>query len=1086
MPVWCWSSDGQLLKLPAGRLKPFVGEVLFECRLKECGSLMCSVCLENSHCSEGQYCSINQFGANTCDNCHPSCETCNGGYSTSCTSCDSSSGGAESFLVDNGETYGKRCEQCANSSNCGAGYFCDDNGLDENTCGACDSECLQCDGSLRTDCTACQPGRFLITRETYTTCEVCAADEDCGAGSFCAISGSGNACSQCDASCGACDGPEATECTSCSDGYALSRQRTCTQCASCGASEYCDADDGGQCKMCNSCGGAAEQSACEATGVLASDGRARVVVEWVSMTPSGGWDGTTAPFLWAHSIASSGVEETRIDMNCLFAADQQYNLNLAVGTLAADQPIRVGVWPGDIPQWKLNLETLSYGDAWVHPLDFAESTDGTLTFSSFNGTSFRLRCSGCQAAEDTYTSDVPFGYASQLGAASEMTLSAGSMWNYASPSWASRGNVELLKTSFTSTGSAEANDVDVYLSCIQCYIKLESGTFQLELETDSSSGFRYTSVLADLTLSLQMDLWFSVIGGTGAYTDTPRELKEDAVVPLDCAGSYCFDVSILGVDFRYGLAVQVGAYATIASFTTKAETKFAFDATWNVAFGSYYSYDDGPRPYVAPVSEWQLTAQQPVLNYKGNSVHSFGITPTIAAGMWHPSPTNQDALLSATWHSDVFVDAAGRWTGSSLGAPAGTATAETAYGNCGAEHNRDVAIQYGVRKSQVQLAHEAAIEWAANGAYSGYAWRAAGDPWSFPCLEGASTVVSCDCIDDCVPSPYPPPGTGLADTTPTFPRRLDETNDTDSTGNATGLEGGDGTTDDSGNGTATNSTDVGDGGEAAPQTSPPPPPSPVELSPPPPSPSPQPPPPSPPMTTGNSHRVKASLTLEGYSASNFGQLEQLKFESAVAQTVSVSSDAVGISSSSRRLRHRARALLSRGEDGAASVQHPGATRHLTQLSVDLVLYITGFGDEASASTVKSTLESSLNPASDALLRACQDEGLDFATEVTGTAEVQSSETPASTDDESSSSTEFYAMEIASFPLYYFAGAGMFLLIVTILLCRCMCKKPRNEVTKDVKSADEIQKPEKPPAQEDATEKADATPELLLTVAHRLP
>ena len=164
--------------------------------------------------------------------CDDSCLTCNGGFSTDCTSCE-----PPTFLNDNHEcvtcesngTYLSSQNQTCVSCNA-PGYF-----IDSGQCFDCDSSCLTCNGESNTNCTSCAAPAILDSDNSCVTCtsngtylypqnQSCV---DCNEPGYFRISGQ---CLACDSNCKTCSGTS-TNCLSCYDGdYLVLSNNSCTQC----------------------------------------------------------------------------------------------------------------------------------------------------------------------------------------------------------------------------------------------------------------------------------------------------------------------------------------------------------------------------------------------------------------------------------------------------------------------------------------------------------------------------------------------------------------------------------------------------------------------------------------------------------------------------------------------------------------------------------------------------------------------------------------------------------------------------------------------------------------------------------------
>jgi len=160
-----------------------------------------------------------------CRRCYSTCESCEGGKETDCTSCDSS--GTFPFLTDAGECRSK----CSSES-----YVYTVNG--ENQC-----------------FTTCPTGTFGLTLKNQKTCVA-----QCPEGYFSASS----RCQECYQSCSECSGSSSNECTQCEVGYIYFSGQCLEECPEAYRNENgkcvlncqqstcltCDVNDLGTCSLC--------------------------------------------------------------------------------------------------------------------------------------------------------------------------------------------------------------------------------------------------------------------------------------------------------------------------------------------------------------------------------------------------------------------------------------------------------------------------------------------------------------------------------------------------------------------------------------------------------------------------------------------------------------------------------------------------------------------------------------------------------------------------------------------------------------------------------------------------------------------
>jgi len=134
------------------------------------------------------------------------CEICT--YSLSCSACGYNSTSSTVY-----------CTACAygtffQSANNTCGTSCTNSQYKNawnNSCNACNSACVQCNGPSNTSCTACLPAQKLLTNSS---------------GGFCLTScpvvgyvGFGTTCQTCDSTCISCNGVSANQCSNCTAGY---------------------------------------------------------------------------------------------------------------------------------------------------------------------------------------------------------------------------------------------------------------------------------------------------------------------------------------------------------------------------------------------------------------------------------------------------------------------------------------------------------------------------------------------------------------------------------------------------------------------------------------------------------------------------------------------------------------------------------------------------------------------------------------------------------------------------------------------------------------------------------------------------
>jgi len=151
--------------------------------------------LSSSTCISACPTSTYADSSRACKACSTNCQTCSGSASNECLTCKTStpylsSGACVATcpkVVQNGT--------CVDS--CSSGYY-----RDGTTCRACNSACLECEGSLSTNCTKCTG--YLYKSQCYTSCPS-------------ATYIVGKECFACNASCKSCTGSTASDCIDCAD-----------------------------------------------------------------------------------------------------------------------------------------------------------------------------------------------------------------------------------------------------------------------------------------------------------------------------------------------------------------------------------------------------------------------------------------------------------------------------------------------------------------------------------------------------------------------------------------------------------------------------------------------------------------------------------------------------------------------------------------------------------------------------------------------------------------------------------------------------------------------------------------------------
>ncbi|EAR90494.3 zinc finger lsd1 subclass family protein (macronuclear) [Tetrahymena thermophila SB210] len=223
----------------------------------------CLSCIGNVYLSNNQCIStcppgtfpLQQTNNNICQQCDPSCKTCNGQNSNNCQSCQAPNlfyqeSSSTCVSICNTDQYqntstqicsscNSECATCSGPNNnnclscsgnvflyqnqcipnCPNGYF---NNINNNTCTPCDSSCFTCNGSALNNCLSCQLQRYFnpISNECVYTCNSNQYPDP-----------NSVQCKPCDQKCMTCNGPSATQCTSCVNGLFLENNQCVQQCS---------------------------------------------------------------------------------------------------------------------------------------------------------------------------------------------------------------------------------------------------------------------------------------------------------------------------------------------------------------------------------------------------------------------------------------------------------------------------------------------------------------------------------------------------------------------------------------------------------------------------------------------------------------------------------------------------------------------------------------------------------------------------------------------------------------------------------------------------------------------------------------
>jgi proprotein convertase subtilisin/kexin type 5 len=198
-----------------------------------------AVYLQNSNCVQTCMtgtCPQTAASGNLCLSCDPSCSSCLGPLSTSCTACTT-------YLAI---VYYKDPANPTCSTSCPSGYF----GVSaNNTCSQCQAGCSSCQINS-TYCQGCQNVGSIPYYLINNLClNVCPND----------YYPNGNLCSACHIQCATCTGPSTSQCSSCNNAtvggvftqyYLAIRTSICSQ--FCPQGQYIDAGFPNSCQQCSS------------------------------------------------------------------------------------------------------------------------------------------------------------------------------------------------------------------------------------------------------------------------------------------------------------------------------------------------------------------------------------------------------------------------------------------------------------------------------------------------------------------------------------------------------------------------------------------------------------------------------------------------------------------------------------------------------------------------------------------------------------------------------------------------------------------------------------------------------------------
>ncbi|XP_068609494.1 proprotein convertase subtilisin/kexin type 5 [Brachionichthys hirsutus] len=224
-----------------------------------------------AECPSGYY---GDESGQTCEPCHPSCQSCIGKHGNECLAC-------KSHLFREG----KGCVETCQHSHYG--------NTDSRVCDRCDPSCSECTGGGEDGCLSCAPGlvylrgkgrcllscpRGFYDDSAHGRCELChascrtcsgkdsrscdscypgyqrsggACESLCGGDQYPVLKGSGHACEGCHASCLTCRGPGPADCTTCPARAMLEAGGRCLLC--CYPEEEEEEEAAGQQQDCCNC-----------------------------------------------------------------------------------------------------------------------------------------------------------------------------------------------------------------------------------------------------------------------------------------------------------------------------------------------------------------------------------------------------------------------------------------------------------------------------------------------------------------------------------------------------------------------------------------------------------------------------------------------------------------------------------------------------------------------------------------------------------------------------------------------------------------------------------------------------------------
>lgn len=211
-------------------------------------------CASTSDCPAGMLCDV---GAHACEACPDGyfadgvacvrCTSCTGGGLAIATACTTASDAvctcAAGYFDDGGSgTDAPRCTPCtACTGDQYQAVACQEGGssLVDAVCDSCAAACDGCDGPTASDCVTCAEG-FYMLEGTCVRCSTCAP------GSFMQAQCTATrdtTCAPCHESCGECHGNGDAACDVCAPGYAEDDGGVCRACsAECGVDSYITAE----------------------------------------------------------------------------------------------------------------------------------------------------------------------------------------------------------------------------------------------------------------------------------------------------------------------------------------------------------------------------------------------------------------------------------------------------------------------------------------------------------------------------------------------------------------------------------------------------------------------------------------------------------------------------------------------------------------------------------------------------------------------------------------------------------------------------------------------------------------------------